>query len=55
MAKMSQSEDTAERFRAYGYDVHTVDGNDMEAFLDNVRSRRSMRQPESRSLLFQEP
>ena len=33
MAKMSQSEDTAERFRAYGYDVHTVNGNDMEAFL----------------------
>jgi transketolase len=33
MAKMSQSEDTAERFRAYGFDVHTVDGHDMEAFL----------------------
>jgi transketolase len=33
MAKMTQSEDTAERFRAYGYDVHTVNGNDMEAFL----------------------
>jgi transketolase len=33
MAKMSQSEDTSERFRAYGYDVHTVNGNDMEAFL----------------------
>src|SRR3984893_6251113 len=32
MAKMSQSEDTAERFRAYGYDVHTVNGNDLEAF-----------------------
>jgi transketolase len=32
MAKMSQSEDTAERFRGYGYDVHTVNGNDMEAF-----------------------
>jgi len=32
MAKMSQSEDTAERFRAYGYDVHRVNGNDMEAF-----------------------
>jgi transketolase len=33
MAKMSQSEDTAERFRAYGYDVHIVNGNDMEGFL----------------------
>ena len=32
MARMSQSEDTAERFRAYGYDVHTVNGNDLEAF-----------------------
>jgi transketolase len=32
MAKMSQSEDTGERFRAYGYDVHTVNGNDLEAF-----------------------
>ena len=33
MAKMSQSEDTAERFRAYGFEVQTVDGHDMEAFL----------------------
>jgi transketolase len=33
MAKMSQSEDTAERFRAYGYDVHTVNGQDLEGFL----------------------
>jgi transketolase len=32
MAKMSQSEDTAERFRAYEYDVHVVNGNDIEAF-----------------------
>ncbi len=33
MAKMSQSEDTAERFRAYEFDVQIVDGQDMEAFL----------------------
>ena len=33
MAMMTQSEDTAERFRAYGFDVQTVDGHDMEAFL----------------------
>src|SRR5580692_4141689 len=33
MAKMTQSEDTAERFRAYEFDVQTVDGHDMEAFL----------------------
>src|SRR6201993_5206780 len=34
MARMTQSEDTAERFRAYGFDVQTVDGHDMEAFLE---------------------
>jgi transketolase len=33
MAKMTQSEDTAERFRAYEFDVQIVNGNDMEAFL----------------------
>jgi transketolase len=33
MAKMSQSEDTAERFRAYEFEVQIVDGQDMEAFL----------------------
>lgn len=34
MAKATQSEDTAGRFRAYQWDVQTVeDGNDMEAFL----------------------
>ena len=33
MAKLTQSEDTAERFRAYGFDVHVVNGHDMEAFL----------------------
>jgi transketolase len=33
MAKLSQSEDTGERFRAYGYDVHVVNGHDMEAVL----------------------
>jgi transketolase len=33
MAKLTQSEDTAERFRAYGFDVHVVNGHDLEAFL----------------------
>ena len=33
MAKMTQSEDTAERFRAYGFEVQTINGHDMEAFL----------------------
>ncbi len=32
MAVMTQSEDTAMRFKAYGYDVTTVDGHDMGAF-----------------------
>ena len=34
MASATQSENTAERFEAYGWDVQTLeDGNDMEAFL----------------------
>ncbi len=31
MASASQSEDTAARYRAYGFDVATVDGHDLEA------------------------
>ena len=31
MAKVTQSEDTAQRFTAYGFDVVTVDGHDLEA------------------------
>ena len=34
MAKETQSEDTAARFKAYGFDVQEVDGNDMRQFLD---------------------
>src|SRR6202023_4409680 len=34
MAIKSQSEDTAERFRAYEFEVHAVDGNNMEAFFE---------------------
>jgi transketolase len=33
MAALSQSENTALRFQAYGFDVHEVDGNNMEEFL----------------------
>ncbi|MBV9874996.1 MAG: transketolase, partial [Verrucomicrobia bacterium] len=33
MAALSQSENTAQRFQAYGYDVHEVDGHNMEEFL----------------------
>src|SRR3982751_6141197 len=34
MAKETQSEDTAMRFKAYGFDVQEIDGNDMRQFLD---------------------
>jgi transketolase len=34
MAIKSQSENTALRFEAYEFEVHTVDGNDMEAFFE---------------------
>jgi transketolase len=30
MAPVSQSEDTAERYRAYGWDVHQIDGNNLQ-------------------------
>src|SRR5260221_14353717 len=33
MAKLSQSEDTAQRFSAYGFDLQQVDGHNMEEFL----------------------
>jgi transketolase len=33
MAKETQSEDTAKRFEAIGFDVQTVDGHEMDAFL----------------------
>jgi transketolase len=34
MAKETQSEDTGMRYRAYGWDVQEIDGQDMQAFLD---------------------
>src|SRR3954467_11755483 len=34
MAKATQSEDTGMRFKAYGFDVQEIDGNDMRQFLD---------------------
>lgn len=33
MADKTQSEDTAARYQAYGFDVQTVDGHNLEAFL----------------------
>jgi transketolase len=37
MAKATQSEDTGMRFKAYGFDVQEIDGNDMRAFIDAYR------------------
>src|SRR3954471_1459218 len=34
MAKATQSEDAAMRYRAYGFDVQEIDGNDMQQFID---------------------
>jgi transketolase len=41
MAKATQSEDTAKRFEAIGWDVQTIDGQDMEMFRSAyVRAKR---------------
>src|SRR5437764_3776276 len=34
MAKATQSEDAAMRYRAYGFEVQEIDGNDMQQFVD---------------------
>jgi len=42
MAKETQSEDTAKRFEAIGFDVQTVDGHEMETFFAAfVRAKRA--------------
>jgi transketolase len=33
-AKVTQSEDTGQRFKGYGFDVQEIDGHDMQEFLD---------------------
>src|SRR3977135_4287789 len=40
MANASQSEDTAKRFEAYGFDVQKIDGHDMQAFLDALETAK---------------
>ncbi len=40
MASVTQSEDTAKRFEAYGFDVQHVDGHDMVAFLEAVEKAK---------------
>jgi len=48
MAKETQSEDTAMRFRAYGFDVQEIDGQDMQQFLDalNIAKERDNGKPQ---------
>ena len=48
MAKETQSEDTGMRFRAYGFDVQEIDGQDMQQFLDalNVATERNNGKPQ---------
>src|SRR3954463_15068076 len=38
MACKTQSEDTAKRFEAYGFDVQKIDGQNMEAFLEALNT-----------------
>src|SRR5881227_1352373 len=40
MAKVTQSEDTAVRFKAYGFDVQEINGQDMQAFLDALNTAK---------------
>jgi len=40
-ADASQSEDTAKRYEAYGFDVVTIDGHDMSAFLEAFEAAKS--------------
>jgi transketolase len=40
MAKATQSEDTAARFKAYGFDVQEVNGQDMQQFLDALNTAK---------------
>ena len=40
LAKATQSEDTAMRFKAYGFDVQEINGQDMQAFLDALNNAK---------------
>jgi transketolase len=48
MAKQTQSEDTHQRFKAYGFDVQEIDGQDMQQFLDalNIAKERDDGRPQ---------
>jgi transketolase len=40
MAKATQSEDTGQRFKAYGFDVQEINGHDMQQFLDALETAK---------------
>jgi transketolase len=40
-AKVTQSEDTGQRFKGYGFDVQEIDGHDMQEFLDALDIARN--------------
>ncbi len=42
-ASKSQSEDTALRFKAYGFDIETVDGQDIKAFFEAYERAKSQK------------
>jgi transketolase len=48
MAKQTQSEDTGQRFKAYGFDVQEIKGDDMQQFLDalNIAKERDNGRPQ---------
>src|SRR6478736_3853799 len=48
MAKQTQSEDTGQRFKAYGFDVQEIKGDDMRQFLDalNIAKERDNDRPQ---------
>ncbi|MFP4352606.1 MAG: transketolase [Puniceicoccaceae bacterium] len=43
MAAETQSEDTAKRYAAYGFDVYEVDGHDIQAFADTFEEAKASR------------
>ena len=49
MAKETQSEDTAKRFEAIGFDVQTVDGHELDALRRRARRAPRRRAAASRS------
>ncbi len=47
LAKQTQSEDTAKRFKAYGFDIQEIQSDDMQAFLDALQQCEREQQRET--------